>query len=634
MKLKKYLIFTLISYFMTIGVALAAIDYEAEQGHFGTSVDFNLDKNETSTIKDDTITITGITGISDTNVSQYAVVLKSTQDGNPPTAMEQSEAPNSNNFNNGVVLQKSGSGYTINATYYRNMALEYQNVYITFYRINGDQKIRVSKGYLVPTASPRNRLSNPDLKIDRNSSVELEDDFLTLDGAEIGASTKYSVFVSTKEYKLDKNLARFKLPEFDASVLIPIVKTSTGYKAELGTKYKEAVENLVFGKLFVSFVYKDGDDYYLVRSSSGLPNWNTVDMLTNIKTSFKGNTKTDQMKTAPVISSVNLLNQNFFVVFSKEVISTSFKEQDAVVNSYAVATSVRNCDAPVALTSTSGGFTIEDNGCYLEMAEKKGDTYMTVVRVIQGTQGTVATINSEGELSETRIPVTTGSGQYITMSKSIKVNRPADLPYGFRFAVDFNAPSFIYFNNIATTIPFEQYDFHRQATYKMGLIDDKTILRNVRDGKSGAYSALIAYAKKAKAIDSGKLGVYGNKEAAAAADNPAPDQPSTAQAPIADYSKYTAGKYYFLYVSLPDSDGYYAIDDIYVYYPAKKDGVLVFNTAAEAKWPDIGAPQKQDGDEKNPKTGIINYTLIALSISIIAFAVYLKTKKVTKFPQS
>ena len=66
----------------------------------------------------------------------------------------------------------------------------------------------------------------------------------------------------------------------------------------------------------------------------------------------------------------------------------------------------------------------------------------------------------------------------------------------------------------------------------------------------------------------------------------------------------------------------------------KKDGKIEFVSVEDTDWDGLGSESGTGKKPKNPKTGIVNYTLVTLVIAASGLIIYIKTKNITKFPQS
>jgi len=650
MELRNKILFILAMFFVTIGVVKAEdIVLATEQGYFANIKTSNLD-NGSAKISDDSLKITGI----NVTASNYLVILKTSKD-NTPTTLGQytgAPAPGSETSSTGFYLSKKtvGTGeeattyYTINDTYYREFAAKRFVFYMTIYRVVGSDKVQITGGIKIESATPKHRISNSTVEIDRKHTAKLEDDVLTITNSSIGDDTNYRLYISETRFVLPEGAAwtlfdMASFPEMPTSEFLTIKKTSNGtiYADDPNGIFKSKVENIEQPYLYFHLLYKSGDKYYLLGNGGQGFDFNVKTMFQNMKTGYMGNTSTSQSDTKPLFKGIDLVGSDKFVaVFTKEVVEDA-KDEDGNEADYYIVHDGPNstCALQNKFVKVSDGYTVSNPDCYRKMAERKGDTYVTIVRVLSDTLGTQIKIKTDGTY-ETTSGAVNNSGRFVKVYDSVKIARPANLAYGLRLSVNLEPTrTVIYLNNLAyggTPVPTPT-NFKATAQYKIGLVDDKEILRNIRDKKSGAYEALLAYAKKTKAIENGDVKIYANKTEADKAL--ASDAEGAVEGAIYTQNKYSADKYYFVYLEVPESATFYGIEDVYVFNSTKKDGKIVFLNTSQTKWAGIGESSSSTKKKtKNPETGIINYSLIALGISIIALAVYLKTKKVTKFPES
>ena len=222
---------------------------------------------------------------------------------------------------------------------------------------------------------------------------------------------------------------------------------------------------------------------------------------------------------------------------------------------------------------------------------------------------------------------------YKKITESIEINRPADLALGKRIYASITASnSSFYVANLGTSHGSSVIlgPHMRKLNYKIGIVDNKEILKNIRDNKSGAYEDLLTYAKEAESyISDGQVEIYPTKQ-----DYEDDILNVKLLDPIYSQSEVEANKYYFLYLQMDTEEGkYYDLEDIYVLGATEaSNGKIELVGKDEIEW--VGLEDQPKKTKKSPKTGVASYTTVALGISIIAILIYFKMKKVTKFPQS
>ncbi len=196
---------------------------------------------------------------------------------------------------------------------------------------------------------------------------------------------------------------------------------------------------------------------------------------------------------------------------------------------------------------------------------------------------------------------------YVRVSDIKEISRPEDLALGKRTSIFlFDDYTSSFFWNMGS-------ELRTKYNYKIGVIDDKSLLAKLKNEESGSMAELLEYAKKNKAVLSGSSTF------------------AKSDATLIDQNKVVLGKYYFLYAEITDPSGYYTLEDVHFYECMKYNGKLWLAQGDDMSWEGVGETKTKT--KKNPKTGIATYTAITLSVVALGI-IYIKTKKVTKFPQS
>ena len=127
--------------------------------------------------------------------------------------------------------------------------------------------------------------------------------------------------------------------------------------------------------------------------------------------------------------------------------------------------------------------------------------------------------------------------------ESYKVERPALLSLGKRVTVYFSNDETSTFNWNINAVNNES----RKLKVKIGIMNDNSILKAIKNNESGALEKLLTYSKSAQATYNGTLKM-GKTE------------------PIVNEIGITNGQYYYAYFELDDENGkYYPIEDVMLY---------------------------------------------------------------------
>lgn len=296
---------------------------------------------------------------------------------------------------------------------------------------------------------------------------------------------------------------------------------------------------------------------------------------------FEGATDTDQSDVSIKIKGATLTEGTNY-----EYLITHSNTDSVIKSSYTVS-------EIVSLTGYStGSFNGKiSNTTYSKEAEKAGDLYVTIY---------------EEEDSV-----------YKKASDPILVKRIDNLPLTKRMnAYLFEDETSIYLWNLNSVLT------ERKVNYKLGLVEDNSILNKVKENKQTGFEDLLNYAKNKESIKSGNVNLTHNLPAL------------FSQTDIAE------GKYYYLYLDIDTENGkYYSLDDIQLYQALKtSDDKLWLCQYGDDRFSWSVDDSTKQIEEKatvdNPNTGIRDYTIISLIIVSIGLVVYSKIRKYSKFPQA
>lgn len=213
---------------------------------------------------------------------------------------------------------------------------------------------------------------------------------------------------------------------------------------------------------------------------------------------------------------------------------------------------------------------------------------------------------------------TTRKSQLCLSSK--KVDRPKLNPIGNRFKAYF-------FDNRTSVYCYENKNnsIKRKLNIKIGIVNDKELLKSIQNGDSNSLSKLMNYAKSDKAKYTTTLEIKGM---------------SNSLESITKKIGLTNDEYYYVYMYLDDEDNkYYGIEDVSLYQALVSEEVgdnLFDYLSDEFKWNITDNDNKNTATEKDNTTAttILPHTgrnvIILLSIAILAISVvtlYYKNKQ-------
>ena len=556
----------------------------------------SFDKKNTAILSDDSLVITDIA--SGTNISKYSIVVS--KNGLQNANVGDCEL----NLQGDIPLEEVSSGKaTISSTNFKNKVynLEVNNnsVYVNIYVNSGaDGKCLVKTNVYTETPNRKDRFSEAVITVDHKNTVSLDDDLIKVSGvAELPSNHKFMLCASVDKYA-DPSPAAATITTDNCAALTKsgdyLTIVNTHYKTIAGANEYFYLTITEEGDLFKDSVYANG-----AKTSIALKDLKGI--LTGAKT-------TNHSSIELQFIEANIANPEIIMVrFSTKEDTKDINE----VHKISTADGTSFCVSGVQLEKVADkkyGLKNYKN-CILKYLEKKTDTYVTLYRVM-----------SRDEYNP--CPVGASACDYPDayfakkITESTKVPRPNDLAVGGRIAMSITPDgSLFFYNSVSAT--------DKKATYSIGAITDKELLRNLRDNASGANDALLEYAKKAEAINQGQVTIKANEKAAAGA---------MVDGGIYSQTEIHAGEYYFVYLKT-DGDTYYPVEDVQVFGATKNtDGKIELVERANIEW--TGLTESTTKPKKNPGTGIASYTLLALTISAIALTIYIKTRKVTKFPQS
>lgn len=619
------LFLTLIS--ILFGVAIVKADA------FANAV-VTLDKNKTGKVSDDSIIVTGMSSIPSAGAFKATVAASAgTDNGNcinslsgayDLTFIEGSQTGDSSTRKykvsipsaNLTTLEKDNAKIYVRLYYYTD-----SNCYML---AESNSHTNGNRYYELSTPTIPERAASIKFAFDNKNTTALTDDIIKLNNFEINDSST--------------ELAKYKVVLYGSGTSSSQVTPSQGTSLTKSGSYYTIANSYYVEKaqqseiLYLSLFYGDTllrSDYHIYTNSSD-------EDLKNLKIEVTGNSATSQTETTLKLSGVSINNYADYVVTASK--SSTMDDQMS-----ATPPDGSTCPIGSALEEKGSGsskyYLAKNNVCYVMAAEKKGDTYVAVYQKIENPAGSecVEGVDAQGNIvlncsnttsSETHI--------YKRVTNPVKVNRPADLELGKRINMLITpTSSLFYLNNMASfsggaNIPNPTL---REASYSIGVIEDKTILRNIRDDKSGAYSDLLEYAKKATAINSGKIKIYPTKNSVSNADQ--------VQGALYSQTEIQAGSYYFVYINYDGKTSnsnveYYPLEEVQVFSTKKNSaGQIELVSKEDTNWDVLGEEKEESKPtKKNPKTGFISYSLVMAIIFITGIIIFIKTKKVTKFPQS
>ncbi len=606
---------------------------------------FTINSNNTGKLSDDYIIIELSGNNEITNVENYrAIVTDSTMS-------------TGSNFSNVTVLMQEKGSATIssingskkkfkinceNLTDTNMTSLEKDNIsiYVNMFIKDGSGKYNISteNNVSVNTVSAVQRLRDIKVTIDKKNTLTTTDDVVTISDA-----YTYGYRVGLKVVLT--NDAGDKGNPSDGKELTVSGSSGTSF---------------TFDNSYYSNLAKDNEELYLfiyageklVTPGIKIDGLLGADVFKNAGVEHVRNSSTSQTDTSIKITNVESYDtKRYYAVFSKEVdtraLGTAEYQTSVIVTPYCIGGSQLG---QVAVGSNYY-FELKDRKCYLQRAQEKGDTYVTFYTYVRRT---ICEYKIENDaVVEDCPPAIGGTSGRKKITNSIKINRPADLALSKRVDMKITPTGYLfYMNNLSNQNATDRETFSssdstliRTANYKIGIVDDKSILRNLRDTKSGAYEALLEYAKKGTAAKTGNLKIYPNKTVA--------DEKGLVEEALYSKSDLSDGGYYYLYINYDGKDNsgndfYYSFDDIQIFSANKtSSGEIELIAKDNIKWSsDLGDEPGTSGGgssgggssgevtpKKNPKTGIATYSLLTLSIAAIVVIIYIKTKKVTKFPE-
>lgn len=593
-----------------------------------------LDKNKTGKVSDDSIIVTGMSSIPSAGAFKATVAGSAgTDNGNCINSL--SGAYDLTYIEGSQTGDSSTRKYKVSipAANLTNLEKENAKIYVRLYWYTDSNCYLLAEAnshtngkryYELSTPTVAERAASIKFTFDNKNTSALTDDIIKINNFDINDSSA--------------ELAKYKVVLYgtgtNGSQITPSEGTSLtksgSYYTIASSYYVEKAQQ--FEVLHLALFYDNNklrDDYFFYTNS-------TSEALKNLKIEVTGNTATSQTDTTLKLSGVNINNYADYVVVASK--SSTMNDQMSTTPETGSSCSIGS-DLEEKGSGNSKYYQLKNNVCYVTAAERKGDTYVAVYRKIETppTGECVETVNSQGMI-ELSCPfvATVQTNTFKRVTNPVKVNRPADLELGKRINMLITpTSSLFYLNNLASfsggaTVPSPTL---REASYSIGEIEDKTILRNIRDDKSGAYSDLLEYAKKATAINSGKIKIYPTKNSVSNADQ--------VQGALYSQTEIKAGSYYFVYINYDGKTSnsnveYYPLEEVQVFSTKKNSaGQIEFVSKEDTNWDGLGeAKEESKSTKKNPKTGFISYSLVMAIIFITGIIIFIKTKKVTKFPQS
>ena len=588
--------------FTILMIALVPVTAKADDTNFNSAT-ASFARHDESKLSDDELIISGIA--SGTTVTNYSISVSATQE----TSVNVNDC--STSFSNLIPLVAGSSAdkATISAANFKNkvLTLETNNdkLYINVFVDGGASgKCLVKKNMEVKTPEPYQRLADSAISVDHKNTISLDDDVLTIgSAAPLANLSKYTLCFDNTSYGINgnpsdaSNAAYTIVPE----KCTPLVKSGENYTIA-NSFYQEKVKNVEY--TYATLQY----DGMVIRTSTLIDGAKSALAVRNLKAALVGAKTDKQTEIELQFGGVTLDDPSkYIVIFSRKA---DTKDIISVHGMHLVDGDA--CQEGIKLEAITGSdqkYGLKTNkDCILKYLEYKQDTYITLYKIM-----------SAGEYEACSVGFACVNESYSFYAKklteSVQVPRPNDLAVGKRIAMNIEPnQSLFYFNSLSAS--------DKQATYVIGSVTDKELLRNLRDNKSGAYDSLLAYAKKATAINQGTVTITANEASSTGA---------AVAGEIYSQTEIHAGEYYFVYVKI-NGDDYYPIEDVQVFGATKNsDGKIELVEKENIEWKGIDETKKT---KKNPGTGIASYTLLALSISAAAIIIYIKTRKVTKFPQS
>ena len=457
--------------------------------------------------------------------------------------------------------------------------------------------------------------ANGDLKVTGLGTSKLSDDNIIIKSNTIPSGKEYKVIFTKAEIQGEYNRAALPTGAITTSTYsqgATIVardcnpSCTDGYNYTIPKAYYDYAvghNNNVYASIFN--VYNENNEtFYVLLKGSVLLDRQTGSFAFQdsendqsvARVFYDGNTATDLQNLGLGVANVNIENpDNYVAVLTKD------PDNLAPVPAAGLAIDELCGELPAKKCVVDNLYYVEENGSvknwfriggkgssYVKLEEQVGPTYI----VFYNRLGSTSKFYQATETIDVSY-----SGENVLLGNRVHLFAFADHTSVFLYTIHHSSAS-------------------RTLQYKIGVVDDKTIIKNIVDNKSGAHEALLTYAKKAKTIKTGTV------------------EGDSRQDPIYGQKDIVKDKYYFIYVVSNDTDTYKEIEDVSLYKAYKtsaglellREGEFEYDTSSEST-----AAQKK---KKNPKTGIINYSIIAAVVAAAGIIIYVKTKKVTKFPQS
>ena len=583
--------------FITMMALVPAIAKADDDTNF-TNAKVTIDKKGTAVLNDDALVITDFA--SGTDLTKYSITIsKDRLSGSEVGGCDST-------LQNWMQLEAGTTGKaTISATNFRNRVynLEVNNtkLYANIYVDGGASgKCLVKSNVEVATPTSFDRFSESAISVDHKNTIDLKDDVVKIENvAELGTSSLSHYIVCATDTKQTVSGGTNSGGAISTENCTPLVKSGNDYTID-NSYYQNAVKNKEY--VYFTITYDGG----LIRTSTLIDGAKSALAVKDSKGVLVGGKTTYQTGIELQVGEVDITDPDKYLVFL-----TTKADTTDIIRVRGMKNGTNVCTSGIKLKKVSDKKyeLAEHKECILKMLEKSTDTYLTLYRVM-----------SSGEFESCPIGFDCSNESYDYYAKKVteskQVPRPNDLAVGGRVVMSVTpTSSLFYFNSLSAT--------DKKATYAIGEVTDKEILKNIRDNKEGALADLLEYAKKAEPINQGQITIKANeKEATGAA----------VEGELYSQSEIHEGKYYFLYLKT-DGTTYYTIEDVQVFGAAKgEDDKIELVEQENIKWDGLNETTKKP--KKNPGTGIASYTVLALSISAIAVIIYIKTRKVTKFPQS